>query len=382
MKNYYKILGLTHNASNDEIKKAYRNLSVKYHPDSNLGSKSTEEIMKEINEAYHILKDGNRRKEYDFYFTKYYTPEDIILYKDKDNNTKHKIKVKHNSTKQTKSVLFYIVASVFIIGLIMSLLIIYSNKNHISTEVNQTNLNNTPQPAVNEDEMITYEIWDRCDCIECPTINETRTKGTFRIKSGNKFGLADADSNIIINPEYDLIYCGEENDGYIEVTQNGKIGLMDIMGNTILPIKYEFIKDVKNGFVTVKKDNLWGVIDFNEKEIIPIIYEACSGLNEDLVFIKKGGKFSLVNKNLQNITGFIFDSGNTFKDGLGAVQKNRKWGYIDRNGKVILPITYDDIGLSNPTILNNEYKFFVKKNKNWFWVTIENKRTSSPYNFR
>jgi curved DNA-binding protein len=64
-KDYYKILGVSKNASQDEIKKAYRKLAVKYHPDKNKGDKKAEESFKEIGEAYEVLKDPEKRKKYD-----------------------------------------------------------------------------------------------------------------------------------------------------------------------------------------------------------------------------------------------------------------------------------------------------------------------------
>ena len=64
-KDYYKILGVNKDASQDDIKKAFRKLSVKWHPDRNQGSKEAEEKFKEIAEAYEVLGDENKRKEYD-----------------------------------------------------------------------------------------------------------------------------------------------------------------------------------------------------------------------------------------------------------------------------------------------------------------------------
>ena len=64
-KDYYKILGITKTASAEEIKKAYRKLAIKYHPDKNPNDKAAEEKFKEANEANEILKDENKRKEYD-----------------------------------------------------------------------------------------------------------------------------------------------------------------------------------------------------------------------------------------------------------------------------------------------------------------------------
>lgn len=64
-KDYYKALGVAKNAGQDEIKKAFRKLAVKYHPDKNPGDKKAEEKFKEINEANEVLGDPEKRKKYD-----------------------------------------------------------------------------------------------------------------------------------------------------------------------------------------------------------------------------------------------------------------------------------------------------------------------------
>ncbi len=64
-RDYYEVLGVSKNASDDEIKKAYRKLAIKYHPDKNPGNKEAEEKFKEINEAHDVLSDKQKRARYD-----------------------------------------------------------------------------------------------------------------------------------------------------------------------------------------------------------------------------------------------------------------------------------------------------------------------------
>ena len=64
-KDYYKILGVERNASEDDIRKAYRKLAMQYHPDRDPDDKQAEERFKEINEAYQVLGDSEKRTHYD-----------------------------------------------------------------------------------------------------------------------------------------------------------------------------------------------------------------------------------------------------------------------------------------------------------------------------
>ena len=81
-KDYYKILGVHKSASAEEIKKAYRKLAMKYHPDRNKGNKEAEAKFKEVSEAYAVLSDQEKRKQYDMFgaegFQQRFTQEDIF----------------------------------------------------------------------------------------------------------------------------------------------------------------------------------------------------------------------------------------------------------------------------------------------------------------
>lgn len=79
---YYKVLGVNKNASKDDIKKAYRKLALKYHPDKNKGDKEAEEKFKKINEAYAVLSSDEKRKQYDMFgaegFSQRFSQDDIF----------------------------------------------------------------------------------------------------------------------------------------------------------------------------------------------------------------------------------------------------------------------------------------------------------------
>ena len=64
-RDYYEVLGVAQTASADEVKSAYRRLARKHHPDVNQGDKAAESRIKEINEAYEVLGDADKRKKYD-----------------------------------------------------------------------------------------------------------------------------------------------------------------------------------------------------------------------------------------------------------------------------------------------------------------------------
>ena len=67
MRNYYDVLGVSKSATDDDIKKAYKRLAIKHHPDKNGGSEEAKKMFQEISEAYEVLSDSEKRKIFDMY---------------------------------------------------------------------------------------------------------------------------------------------------------------------------------------------------------------------------------------------------------------------------------------------------------------------------
>ena len=86
MENYYNILNVSNNADEDQIKQAYRALAMKYHPDKNQGNKIAEEKFKRISEAYSVLSDPQKRREYDFTMSSSFSSSERTYTYDQNTN--------------------------------------------------------------------------------------------------------------------------------------------------------------------------------------------------------------------------------------------------------------------------------------------------------
>lgn len=119
MQNYYELLGVNINATNEELKKAYRKLAKKYHPDVNANNEDTQELFKKINTAYEILSNDITRKKYDeelnfnnneIFEENYYSDYDSTFNEDrhKSNTFKFTVLIKSTLISLLKLILYAI----------------------------------------------------------------------------------------------------------------------------------------------------------------------------------------------------------------------------------------------------------------------------------
>lgn len=126
MKNYYEILQLKNFATDGEIKKSFRQLAIKYHPDKNKGRKDFEEKFREIANAYEILTDPIKKRDFDFRLSQYdqnkrTTGTTRTNYSEPKQTTNTKSQKEEKKEERSKASIFWIIAIViFIIYLISS----------------------------------------------------------------------------------------------------------------------------------------------------------------------------------------------------------------------------------------------------------------------
>lgn len=126
MKNYYEILQIKNFATDGEIKKSFRQLAIKYHPDKNKGRKDFEEKFKEIANAYEILTDPIKKRDFDFTLSQYdqnkrTTGTTRTNYSEPKQTTNTKSQKEEKKEEGSKASIFWIIAIViFIIYLISS----------------------------------------------------------------------------------------------------------------------------------------------------------------------------------------------------------------------------------------------------------------------
>ena len=197
-KDYYGILGISKNATGEEIKKAYRRRATEFHPDLNAENKAFEEYFKLIIEAYEVLSNPDKRKEYDTYGYQ------------NDNFFKAIGKEQVNSLD-----------------------------GYCKVEINEK------YGIVDlKGNWIIQPIYDLLT-----TLSEE--KDYFRVEINEKWGVIDLNGNWIIQPIYDargygFVFGGNDiNVGdYYNAEINGKIGLIDLKGNWIIqPIYYDLEGD-------------------------------------------------------------------------------------------------------------------------------------------
>lgn len=224
-----------------------------------------------------------------------------------------------------------------------------------------------------------------------------RLRGIKIFNHEEKYGLADAMDNIILNPIFDHIHpfsegfavfydrrkcgyinklgeivispqyesAGDFHNGYAKVQRGAKEGFIDKYGNEIIPIVYDFVNSFdENGLAMVELNSKYGYINRFNRAIIPLEYEDLDyKFIENHIGAKKDGKYGVINISGKIVAPFIYDDVGAYNHGYAKVKMKDRWGIIDYAGSIVLPIEFDDIGIFGEGI------FPTKKEGKWGAVT-------------
>jgi hypothetical protein len=171
-------------------------------------------------------------------------------------------------------------------------------------------------------------------------INKTRdyefSEGLVAVKLGGKWGYIDRENNMVVDAIYD--YALPFYNGYAVVIRAKKCGIINRLGEEVVPCNYGGITNFHEGLAIVNESD-WkgGKIGFSDTTgqiVIPCIYDRFLSISQHVFIGRRGGYFT-------DMEYF------TFKDGLAAVRRDKKMGYIDKTGKEIIECKYDLTGYSD-----------------------------------
>lgn len=387
MKDYYYILGVNKNCSVDDIKKAYRKLSHKFHPDKNDGDTFFADRFKEINEAYETLCDSKKRTDYDrskttqktstYSHTNNFLP--IIEFFKSDSNEFEYDKEIQVSWK-TINADFVIIKPFGNVEPVGAKKYKFKNLNSktLIFEITATNtyINKSVTSSIEVTNKTYSEFYEKVKedykktekPIESPKKEKIyAVEPLIPYRRGSKWGFCTVEKRLVVDFLYDEVKVFKE--GLAAVKKNGKWGYIGETGNEIIGCKYESAYNFNEGMALVTSKYQSGLIDKSGSIIIPCIYLTLYACNDGLIAYREytfsqkillklklvssqmysswllypktaENKYGCMDKKGNKVIPSIYERISLFKEGLAVVEFGSKCGYIDTKGKEILPFKY------------------------------------------
>lgn len=163
----------------------------------------------------------------------------------------------------------------------------------------------------------------------------------------NRWGAIDRDGKLKI--PFSLFEKVESFGNYSVVTIEGKRGVIDSVGNMLIPAQYSYWDmrmDIKTGIIITKDDGKYTIYHIATKDTISTNYDYITSLENGLLVAKKEGNYGIINKDGNVIRDFMYnDVSAMFSNGLFVMKDaHKKCGAIDKEGKIVTPFLFDHIG--------------------------------------
>lgn len=187
------------------------------------------------------------------------------------------------------------------------------------------------------------------------------------VHKDGKSGIFTKDfKKFLVEPQYDYISSIRKNHTKVIVHQNGKRGILDIEKGMVIPVEYDYLKEVYKLNYIAKRDDKFGIIDSNNNIILPIEYKYISLIprSHNTFIVQKDKKYDLwFSRDKEWLTTVQYDSIYTTDFSKIHVQLNGKWGKINSANKILIPIEYDEISLTNQVRKGDKWGLYDRSNK-------------------
>ena len=185
--------------------------------------------------------------------------------------------------------------------------------------------------------------------------------GLASFRTNDKKGIIDTLGNVIVPMKYDEIEPFMDGVARVEIFGDypTHYGYIDKQGNEVLPVIYTdaddwFYRSMRfSDLIVVGIDQKYGCFDKKGKKILPLEYGSIGNYSSGLATIYKDGKMGCINKEGKIVIPIIYERVSDFGFETAIVQKDGKWGIINKAGEVVLPIIYEaEIRFSGAPIAN------------------------------
>ncbi|MCL1919083.1 MAG: WG repeat-containing protein [Peptococcaceae bacterium] len=167
-------------------------------------------------------------------------------------------------------------------------------------------------------------------------------EGRLRVLADRKWGFIDRANTVIIPLEYDYVLNFDE--GIAHVEKDGKSGYVDTYGTLVIPLEYDSLGVfTSEGLIRAGQNGKWGFCDIRGNVVIPLEYDGAGDFVNGFARVEKDGKHGYIDTNGQTVISLEYEDAHDFSQGFAAVKKNGKWGCVNAGGNLVVPLEYDSI---------------------------------------
>lgn len=199
--------------------------------------------------------------------------------------------------------------------------------------------------------------------------NQRFTGDYLRYHDQGKLGLMNIRGEAVLPPVYSRIF--DFNNGYAKVVQDStrfgdnQIGMVDEQGRVIVRCMYDGLGEASDDRIMAFAVQKYGYLDLKGRVAIPFNYDSATDFKDHMAIVSKDNLYGVIDAGGRQVLPFEYRQLRYFGNSLFAASRQLKWGIIDSSGREIIPFIYDSVG----EIYNDRY-ITVQKNQKWGVINL------------